>query len=1169
MQQETASVHNKWALLIGINKYPKLSKWYQLNGCVNDVELMESILRQQFGFPQDHITLLRDEEATRHGILKAMNQLVERVGLDDIVVVHYSGHGSQIVDREGDEPDGMDETILPHDTARRHERNQDITDDEIHDWLLHLTKKTSYITLIFDCCHSATLTRDGSGAQARLVEPDLRTDPAVLPPPLSPEARQRIAQHTSREVGPSDWLPLGSRYVLMAGCRDEELAFEYTVPESGTRYGALTYFLCQQLAKAQPGSTYRDVFEPARTQINALYPRQHPQLEGTRDRLLFGVQDVEPMRFVRVTACSEDTVHLAGGDAHGLSIGSEWDVYPPGTKQPGGNPLGRVAITAVSAVSSTAKILKRAPGVAISENARAVEAAHSYGPMQLSVRIEAPAGYEQAVADLSRKITDSPLLRVAMPGETAQAQAYLIPQRTSAGKDDPVPQLGSVKEPSWVVVDLDGKLAMPVRAVKAGHVVRNNLEKLARYRQTLALENPDPDHPLKNKVELLLERRGADGTWEEATPKEAGGTIFFESGDYLALTITNTHTDPVYVSVLDFGIMGGISLLHPIEGANEKLMPKRSIKIGKRDGDEVELYIPDAFPSVTDPADQVATEGVETFKLFVTSHPTDFSPLLQEGYRGGRYRDSKSLKPLEDLLNLTLTGEGTRELRRNKLQPDEAWTTKTLSFILRRRTSYTDLQPDGQPVEVDGIILRTPAVQGQARALPVQSPGTRQPGRTTTALETALEAEHAVVQKNIEIVDVRLRSLWRGEPELEVQVPDPGTHLGQFLLHIDEGGVLSWHFEDPRRRGAFRSRLARRTYVIRDRVVPPPGSSGTRGLIGAVGKKLLKVLVFPLIDPLIGKVGDQFAGRWEAIKRPYRIRTFTPENYRKRDAEGIDEAAWGRLSKGPALLFIHGTFSQAHTGFGDLPPTFIATLHERYEGRVFALDHFTLSHDPRQNAEWFLRQLPHAAALDLDLICHSRGGLVGRVLAEKPGADSVASQQVHVNKVIFVAAPNAGTALVDPRYMGSFVDTYTNLLNFIPDNPVLDVLEGVITVVKQLAVGTLKGLEGLQAMQPDGAFLQWLNRKASASGSRYFALGADYKPTIPGFKDFVTDRLLDTIFRTYNDLVVPTGSVYEPNGAAHFPIMDRHIFAKDDGIAHCDFFRSAIAQQKILDWLRT
>jgi uncharacterized caspase-like protein len=192
----------KRALLIGINEYPKLGPRYQLTGCVNDVDAMAQVLGG-LGFRQPDITRLVDGEATRDAILSALEQLAGQATTDDIVVVHFSGHGSQIRDREGDEADDWDETIVPYDSGRRPLQNRDITDDEIHDWLTKLTARTRNVTLIFDSCHSGTITRDLFGARARWVERDDRP-PSELPP--SPIQR-RATRGGRRGLGPSGWLP--------------------------------------------------------------------------------------------------------------------------------------------------------------------------------------------------------------------------------------------------------------------------------------------------------------------------------------------------------------------------------------------------------------------------------------------------------------------------------------------------------------------------------------------------------------------------------------------------------------------------------------------------------------------------------------------------------------------------------------------------------------------------------------------------------------------------------------------------------------------------------------------------------------------------------------------------------------------------------------------------
>lgn len=678
---------NRWALLIGVNKYSKLGSRYQLKGCVNDVELMAGILENNFNFPANQITLLRDENATRDGILQALDRLLENVMEDNIVLVHYSGHGSQVRDPEGDEPDGYDETIMPHDSGRHPHPNKDIRDDEIYNWLLRLTEKTSFVTLIFDCCHSGSITRDAFGELERWVEPDDRPLEELNLTPVTSE----IARGASRDLGPSGWLPLGKRYVLIAGCRDEESSYEHSVKQGVHRisHGALTYFLSQELNQVSSGTTYRDVFERVSAQVTAAKPRQHPQMEGARDRELFGVREIEPMRFYPVSKRKENQLTLTGGAAHGLTIGSEWEIYPPGTKLVSDEArIGQVEITEVRAVTSDAQIKDEKEEEPIRESARAVESAHFYGEMILSVEIQAPEGYQTEVDDFISAIEESYLLKLVKDAQEAEVKAYLLAPREKVSEDDNVPQLGPLDEATWAVIE-DGRLAMPphpVTEVGVVTIIRNNLEKLIRYRQAIALRNPNPDGLLMDKVDFSILQQAQDETWKEINTDVSTDQILLKEGERIALRITNKHNKPIYVSVLDFGITGAISLLHPIEGANEQLRPGGTIEVGILEEDKIDLHMPDNFPYSPDPTDGVVNSGMETVKLFATTHEADFSKLIQEGLRAGDLTATKGTgTPLGQLLGMALTGEGTRDIRRNRVSPDEEWTTVERSFTLQRR----------------------------------------------------------------------------------------------------------------------------------------------------------------------------------------------------------------------------------------------------------------------------------------------------------------------------------------------------------------------------------------------------------------------------------------------------------------------------------------------------
>lgn len=112
-----------YALLIGINEYAS-STVNNLGGCTNDVDAMSQLLQERFQVPADNIRTLKNSEATAANIEAAFrSHLIERARelastSSELppFLFHYSGHGSQAPDPTGTEPDGMDETVVPHDS---------------------------------------------------------------------------------------------------------------------------------------------------------------------------------------------------------------------------------------------------------------------------------------------------------------------------------------------------------------------------------------------------------------------------------------------------------------------------------------------------------------------------------------------------------------------------------------------------------------------------------------------------------------------------------------------------------------------------------------------------------------------------------------------------------------------------------------------------------------------------------------------------------------------------------------------------------------------------------------------------------------------------------------------------------------------------------------------
>ena len=147
---------NRKALFIGINYFNTQS---ELRGCINDVINIRQFVQSKYGFADSNITQLTDDQAeqagkpTRANIIQALHWLVAGCAPGDSLFLHYSGHGGSVKDVDGDEVDGMDETICPLDYAQAGQ----ILDDELHDILVKSLPKGVRLTAIFDSCHSGSV----------------------------------------------------------------------------------------------------------------------------------------------------------------------------------------------------------------------------------------------------------------------------------------------------------------------------------------------------------------------------------------------------------------------------------------------------------------------------------------------------------------------------------------------------------------------------------------------------------------------------------------------------------------------------------------------------------------------------------------------------------------------------------------------------------------------------------------------------------------------------------------------------------------------------------------------------------------------------------------------------------------------------------------------------
>jgi hypothetical protein len=268
------------AFLVGINRYPDPRN--NLKGCVNDVLLMAKTLREQYGFsgPAD-IKLLTDERATTANLRKGLEGLVGGAAPGDSLVFHYSGHGAQVRDIDGDElSDSLDEILCPYDL----DWNHPFTDDDLAEICREVPKGTLF-TVILDCCHSGTGLRN-------FLRPDLPIRYKFLPAPVEvrhrsePRIENRGIDRSVTMIGPDKALPVRrfgisltkTNTVLIAGCRSDQTSADAWI--DGDYHGALTYYLWRSLRVLDWKGTYRKLISETGAALADHNYDQVPQLEG-------------------------------------------------------------------------------------------------------------------------------------------------------------------------------------------------------------------------------------------------------------------------------------------------------------------------------------------------------------------------------------------------------------------------------------------------------------------------------------------------------------------------------------------------------------------------------------------------------------------------------------------------------------------------------------------------------------------------------------------------------------------------------------------------------------------------------------------------------------------------------------------------------------------------
>eukprot|EP00917_Polyrhabdina_sp_WS-2016_P006101 GHVP01013538.1.p3 GENE.GHVP01013538.1~~GHVP01013538.1.p3 ORF type:complete len:324 (+),score=62.21 GHVP01013538.1:2013-2984(+) len=142
---------DKKGLIVGINYTGQTA---ELRGCTNDAHVMYKFLTDK-GFPPNQILVLAEDSKwlpTKKNIINGCRWLSNNTKAGDSLFFHFSGHGTRVVDLDGDEKDGFDEAIVPLD----YRETGLILDDDLFRILVKPLPRGCRLTAIMDCCHSGS-----------------------------------------------------------------------------------------------------------------------------------------------------------------------------------------------------------------------------------------------------------------------------------------------------------------------------------------------------------------------------------------------------------------------------------------------------------------------------------------------------------------------------------------------------------------------------------------------------------------------------------------------------------------------------------------------------------------------------------------------------------------------------------------------------------------------------------------------------------------------------------------------------------------------------------------------------------------------------------------------------------------------------------------------------
>lgn len=580
----------KLALLVGLNQYA--GGVTPLRGCLTDVRMQRELLVHRFGFDPANILTLEDRAATRQNLLDAFEtHLIDQAQPGDVVVFHFSGHGSLVRDPDPipaafENLAGYNGSLLPYDARLNLPGSQvnDIMGKTL--FLLMANLKTDQVTVMLDSCHS------GGGTRGDLIMRAVESRVALGD--AEPSALELAEQE--RWLARLGWSPAQlkaersrgiAKGVALGSAQANQLAADATFGVGDGQFyaGAFTYALTRYLWQ-QPSSlpldrvfvdlarSTRDVANSARIVQSPIYEVE-PGRNFGQEPLFFSPPQTPAAEAVVVgtEASGEVKFWLGGVSSQSLAAFESGAIFS--VVDGNGREIGqveqtrRVGLEGYGTLTGDSRT-QIAAGQLLRERVRGV-------PTDLTLRVglDDSLGADGGTAR-SQLAAFNRIQPVAVDG--SHSPHYLLGRMTEQGlaiataeavRD--VGELGSIGLFTPGLVAIRASFGAPGESITAALQRLNPTLKLLLAGQVLrSVLNSDTSR-LNVEVavqpvdgSLAVGRTGSRGGGVVAQRLE-GAMSALRSGSEIVVTVTNGEPRNLYVAVLAIGSSGSMAVLHPTD----------------------------------------------------------------------------------------------------------------------------------------------------------------------------------------------------------------------------------------------------------------------------------------------------------------------------------------------------------------------------------------------------------------------------------------------------------------------------------------------------------------------------------------------------------------------------------------------------------------------------